>query len=140
MRMTFREYLDFPLDGYHKFIDGRPIFGHTKTIRGVLSSLLMTTLIAMIIGTTAVTGALIAFYAMLGDLLSSFIKRRLGMASSKMALGLDQIPESLLPLMAVNSYFEITWSEMLIVMSEFFILELVFSHLYIRYYLKTSPY
>ncbi len=39
-----------------------------------------------------------------GDLLSSFIKRRLGMAASSRALGLDQIPEALIPMV-----FAVVW-------------------------------
>lgn len=84
-------------------------------------------------------GAIIALNAMLGDLSSSFIKRRLGIPSSKMALGLDQIPESLLPLVAVRSYFRLSWSDVLIIMTAFFILELILSHLFNRRYIKTNP-
>src|SRR6478736_778738 len=39
-------------------------------------------------------------FAMAGDLFSSFVKRRLHLASSSMAIGLDHIPESLFPLLA----------------------------------------
>jgi hypothetical protein len=42
----------------------------------------------------------VAFMAMLGDLFSGFVKRRLGMGPSDKALGLDYVPESLLPLLA----------------------------------------
>ena len=35
---------------------------------------------------------------MAGDLLSSFTKRRMRLASSSMAPGIDQVPESVLPL------------------------------------------
>ena len=35
-----------------------------------------------------------------GDLFSSFVKRRLDLASSSMAIGLDHIPESFFPLLA----------------------------------------
>lgn len=45
-------------------------------------------------------GVLIATFAMAGDLFSSFVKRRLDLASSSMAIGLDHIPESLFPLLA----------------------------------------
>ena len=37
---------------------------------------------------------------MAGDLFSSFVKRRLHLPSSSMAIGLDHIPESLFPLLA----------------------------------------
>ena len=42
-------------------------------------------------------GALVAAMAMLGDLFSSFLKRRMGLAPSRQAIGLDQIPESCFP-------------------------------------------
>ena len=38
-------------------------------------------------------GLLVAATAMAGDLLSSFLKRRLALAPSSQAIGLDQIPE-----------------------------------------------
>jgi len=38
-------------------------------------------------------GTLVATFAMAGDLFSSFVKRRLHLASSRMAIGLDHIPE-----------------------------------------------
>ena len=47
-------------------------------------------------------GALIATFAMAGDLFSSFLKRRLHLASSSMAIGLDHIPESLFNQMSIR--------------------------------------
>ena len=139
MKVTLRDHLDYPLDGYRLFIDGRPIFGHTKTIRGIFSALLFPPLIALAFGIPAMIGAIVGFFAMLGDLQSSFIKRRLGIASSKMALGLDQIPESILPLLAVKSYLELTWGDISVIMGAFFILELILSYLFFRLYLKPAP-
>lgn len=139
MKMILQERFDYPLDGNRSFIDGRPVFGHTKTVRGILSSLLITSLVALVIGIPAMIGAIVGLNAMLGDLLSSFIKRRLGIRSSKMALGLDQIPESLLPMLVVRSYFRLSWNDILVVMTAFFILELVLSHLFNRHYIKTNP-
>ena len=45
-------------------------------------------------------GILTTTCAMAGDLFSSFVKRRLHLASSSMAIGLDHIPEFLFPLLA----------------------------------------
>ena len=39
-----------PIDGNTQFIDGRPLFGRSKTIRGVVVSLLVTALVALLIG------------------------------------------------------------------------------------------
>ena len=85
-----------PLDGGALFVDGQPIFGPTKTIRGVVVSLLATSICAELMGLGWSVGTLIATFAMAGDLVSSFVKRRLHLASSSMAIGLDHIPESAL--------------------------------------------
>jgi hypothetical protein len=89
-----------PLDGGGLFVDGRPVFGPTKTIRGVVASVLATAICAALMGLGWRVGVLIAVFAMAGDLFSSFVKRRLDLASSSMAIGLDHIPESLFPLLA----------------------------------------
>ena len=89
-----------PLDGGTLFVDGRAVFGPTKTIRGVVVSVLATAICAALMGLGWRLGVLIAVFAMAGDLFSSFVKRRLDLASSSMAIGLDHIPESLFPLLA----------------------------------------
>jgi CDP-2,3-bis-(O-geranylgeranyl)-sn-glycerol synthase len=78
--------------------------------------------------------------AMLGDLLSSFIKRRLGMASSSMALGLDQIPESLLPLLAVAETFELSGSTIAWTVAGFVVLELTLSPIFYWLGIRNQPY
>jgi len=64
-----------PIDGNTRFIDGRPLFGPSKTIRGLVVSLLLTALAAPLIGLQFKIGLLVAAAAMAGDLLSSFSKR-----------------------------------------------------------------
>src|SRR5512134_981978 len=83
-----------PLDGGMTFNDGRPLFGPAKTIRGIVLSLLATPIAAALIGLPWQLGAVVAGAAMAGDLLSSFVKRRMGLAPSSKATGLDQIPEA----------------------------------------------
>ena len=87
-----------PIDGNTRFIDGRPLFGPSKSIRGLVVSLLLTALAAPLIGLQFKIGLLVATAAMVGDLLSSFLKRRFGFAPSSKATGLDQIPEFTLSL------------------------------------------
>ena len=69
-----------PIDGNAQFADGRPLFGPSKTIRGVVVSLLVTAMGAPLLGLPIWIGLLVAAAAMAGDLLSSFLKRRLGLA------------------------------------------------------------
>src|ERR1700730_3496217 len=67
----------FPLEAGTIFLDGRPLFGASKTIRGILISVLITTASAPLIGLDVTIGAIVAGTAMVGDLRSSFVKRRL---------------------------------------------------------------
>jgi len=97
-----------PLDRGKVLADGYSLFGPSKTWRGIVSSILLTMLVAPLLGMTALIGVSIAVAAMSGDLLSSFIKRRLGKAPSSQSMGLDQIPESLLPLLVVMSPLSLT--------------------------------
>ena len=92
-----------PVDGNARFFDGRPLVGPSKTIRGIVISLLVTALGAILLGLPFWLGLLVASTAMAGDLLSSFLKRRLHLVASSKATGLDQIPESLFPLLACRS-------------------------------------
>jgi CDP-2,3-bis-(O-geranylgeranyl)-sn-glycerol synthase len=129
-----------PIDGGMRFFDGRPLFGPSKTIRGALLAILVTTAGAPLIGLDWTIGALVGLSAMIGDLLSSFIKRRLAMASSSQASGLDQIPESLLPLLACRGAPAITYLDMLIILVLFFVGEVVLSRLLFKLGLRDRPY
>jgi len=103
-----------PLDGGLRLFDQRPVLGPSKTFRGVLASVLATGLLAPLFGFSPVIGAGFACLAMLGDTCSSFIKRRLGIASGHPVLLLDQLPESLLPLWFMQSIVGGTTAEILV--------------------------
>jgi CDP-2,3-bis-(O-geranylgeranyl)-sn-glycerol synthase len=129
-----------PIDGGLRFFDGRPLFGSSKTIRGALLAILMTTAGAPLIGLDWKIGALVGILAMIGDLLSSFIKRRLGMASSSQASGLDQFPECLLPVLACRGALELTLLDILAIVLLFFVGEVLLSRLLFRFGLRDRPY
>jgi hypothetical protein len=82
---VFGEYFNEPLDGGSTFIDQQPIFGDSKTIRGIVLSLVATTAAAPVLGIEWVIGLCIGGVAMLGDLGSSFLKRRFNMPPSSRA-------------------------------------------------------
>jgi len=138
------------VDAGKYFIDHNPLFGATKTWRGILAACLLTSVAAWLMHLSFITGFLIALGAMLGDLCSSFIKRRLGMSSSSMALGLDQIPESLLPLLLVKSFAlallppplqaDLTWTVVWQIVAMFFVAELLVSRLLYRLQIRNRPY
>lgn len=129
-----------PLDGGRCWFDGRPLFGHSKTLRGVFSALLLTALTAPLLGYDVRLGMSVGALAMTGDLLSSFLKRRLGLAPSSMALGLDQIPESLLPALVLQGAFGLDGDEVLTVSGAFFLLGLVLSALLYAVGIRKQPY
>ena len=129
-----------PLDGNAKFIDGRPLLGPSKTIRGIIVSLLATALAAPLLGLQLRIGLLVGATAMAGDLLSSFLKRRLGLPSSSRATGLDQIPESLIPLLACRSALALSAMDIAAGSVIFFVGELLLSNLFFRLRLRDLPY
>jgi hypothetical protein len=128
-----------PLDGGALFADARPIFGPTKTIRGVVVSILATAICAMLMGLGWRVGVLIATFAMAGDLFSSFVKRRLDLASSSMAIGLDHIPESLFPLLASRLLLPLSILDVLAGVTTFVVGALILSPLLFRLNLRDEP-
>jgi CDP-2,3-bis-(O-geranylgeranyl)-sn-glycerol synthase len=115
--------LAFPLDGGKKFVDGRVFFGHSKTVRGIIS-----------------TGALFATASLSGDLVSSFIKRRLNIPPSSRALGLDQLPESILPLLFCWQALDLDMPTAMTIVLIFFWGELVLSLILFRLNIRDHPY
>ena len=103
-----------PVDGGLKLYDQRPVLGPSKTLRGLLASLLATALIAPMLGYSPLTGAAFASLAMLGDIFSSFLKRRLGIAPGRSVPVLDQLPESLLPLWLMQPVVGGTTAEIMV--------------------------
>ena len=130
----------YPLDGGIKLGDGRPLFGSSKTIRGILVSIVVTTAAAPLLGLSLGVGATVAAAAMAGDLFSSFTKRRLNFPSSSQALGLDQIPESLLPMLACANALSLTATDIVLGVAIFFVGELILSRLLYWLRLRDRPY
>jgi CDP-2,3-bis-(O-geranylgeranyl)-sn-glycerol synthase len=139
-KKIFGDHLAYPLDGGARFFDGRPFLGPSKTVRGVVLSILITLLGAPLIGLTAMTGLLIGCFAMAGDLFSSFWKRRLNMAPSSRATGLDQIPEALFPLIACRAVLPLTIADIAMAVAIFFAGETVLSLLFYRLRIRDRPY
>lgn len=90
--------LSSPIDRGFRCADGQPLLGSSKTVRGLLLAIVATAVCGPLLGLEWRTGALVGSAAMAGDMLSSFVKRRMKLPASSRANGLDQIPESLLPL------------------------------------------
>ncbi|MFN3909752.1 MAG: CDP-2,3-bis-(O-geranylgeranyl)-sn-glycerol synthase [Candidatus Anstonellaceae archaeon] len=97
----------FPIDFNKKFFDGRPILGKGKTYLGLLGGFLAGMLSSILEAKILIgsefdifasnfylyleIGFLLSSGALLGDLLGSFIKRRLGIKQGKSSFLLDQL-------------------------------------------------
>jgi CDP-2,3-bis-(O-geranylgeranyl)-sn-glycerol synthase len=77
---------------------------------------------------------------MAGDCLSSFVKRRLGLESSAMALGLDQIPEALLPAISMRTYVRLSVIDIGAIVLIFSVGALALSRVFFRLGLREQPY
>lgn len=132
--------LDQPLDRRMIVFDGRRLLGASKTWRGLFAAGTSTTLVAVLLECDWYAGLLVAALAMLGDCASSFIKRRLGMQPGAMALGLDQVPEALLPALYWRHYASFAWPDVLLVVVLFFFIELLLSRLLYTLKIRKRPY
>jgi CDP-2,3-bis-(O-geranylgeranyl)-sn-glycerol synthase len=101
-RLLLGHRLDCPLDGGRILADGRPLLGTSKTWRGLAAAILTTPLFSVILGLSWIIGLVVAVGAMLGDVIASFIKRRMGRRPSEPVFLLDQIPEALIPVLALQ--------------------------------------
>jgi CDP-2,3-bis-(O-geranylgeranyl)-sn-glycerol synthase len=139
-KKLFGQSFALPLDAGLTFFDGRPLFGPSKTIRGIVFAVLVTTAGSPLIGLDWSVGAIAAAAAMVGDLCSSFVKRRLNFPSSSQALGLDQVPESLLPLLACRAALSLTAADVVFCAGMFLIGEIILSRIFYRAHLRDEPY
>jgi CDP-archaeol synthase len=139
-RNILKSRFETAVDSNRVFFDGRPVFGPAKTWRGIISAILLTVPIAFSLGFNAGLGLVAAALAMVGDLLASFIKRRLNLPPSSRSLGLDQIPESLLPMLACQSLLGLSWQSTIMVVILFFVMELLLSRLLYQLHIRKHPY
>jgi hypothetical protein len=129
-----------PLDSGARYLDGQPLFGPSKTIRGILFSVLGTVVGAYLVGLRGKIGALVGSGAMSGDLFSSFLKRRMRLPASSRAIGLDQVPESLFPLLACRRALSLTVLDIAVIVVTFFISEILISRVLYKFRLRDRPY
>jgi CDP-2,3-bis-(O-geranylgeranyl)-sn-glycerol synthase len=139
-RWLLRHRFYRPLDGGMNLSDGRPLLGPSKTWRGLIASLLLTSLMAWLLGLSLGFGVLFGLLAMSGDLLTSFIKRRFGMKVSSMAPGFDYLLESLLPVMVLAVSLELRFSDALVIIVLFMVLALFLSRLLFWLGIRKRPY
>ena len=109
-------------------------------MRGIVASTLAAGLAASLLGLGWRLGAILAALALTGDLFASFCKRRLGLAVHARALGLDQIPESLLPLLVLQAQLNLGTADIVLLTAAFVLLEMLLSVLLYRLRIRDWPY
>lgn len=139
-KKILKHRFSFPLDGGFHLGDGQPLFGASKTLRGILLSLTVTSALAPMLEVSWRIGIMAAAAAMIGDLFSSFVKRRMRLQPSSQALGLDQIPESLLPMLVCAGPLGLSIVDMAVGVALFFFGELLASRLLFKVKLRDRPY
>jgi CDP-2,3-bis-(O-geranylgeranyl)-sn-glycerol synthase len=111
----------------------------TCTVRGLLAAVIATGCAASLFGRSFLLGVLLGLCAMGGDLVSSCIKRRLGINSSESALGLDQSLEVLAPALVLRTAFAFQGAEIVTVVLAFFALEIGLSRVLYRLHIRDRP-
>ncbi len=81
-----------------------------------------------------------AIVSMAGDLFSSFLKRRMNLPPSSQAIGLDQVPESLFPLMACRELLGLNYADIFLTVAIFFVGELAISRVLYAFRVRDQPY
>jgi len=138
-RVILKGYLSTPIDMGYNWIDGRPLLGPHKTWRGLAITVVGTGLASYFTPLGLKLGIDLAMYSISGDLISSFVKRRLGLKSGQKALLLDQGPESFLPLWILKDRLSISWAEISLILIFFIILEIGLSPLLYYLHIRRNP-
>lgn len=128
-----------PVDFGTRLSDGYPLFGHSKTWRGITAAIFITSFISASLGYPPSIGLLIGIFAMLGDLFSSFVKRRLAIEPSGMFTGMDQIPESLFPALALQPILGLHWYDAILVVVFFVFLNRWLSIALFKLNIRSEP-
>ncbi|WP_303291099.1 CDP-archaeol synthase [Marinobacter sp. SS5-14b] len=135
----FNHHADWPIDGGRLCRDGRALLGASKTWRGLVVGTLACLIFAAWVGLGAGFGALFGLLALLGDLFSSFVKRRRGMSSSARAVWLDQLPESVAPMLMAWLWLPVPLWEAMAIALLFALSNMLFSPLLYRLGIRRQP-
>jgi len=96
-----RGRLSAPLDCHVRLRDGTRLLGGHKTWRGVLAGEIACAVMGHLLGYSWTLGIAFAALSLAADAASSCVKRRLRLAPGAEVPVLDQLPEALLPLLAL---------------------------------------
>jgi len=144
------KFLGYPVD-FNKKLGNKPVLGKNKTYRGIFFGVLAALVIAYLqfylyqypffrsisfynYNNWAIIGFLLGFGALLGDLVKSFIKRRMNVKPGKRFIPLDQIDYSIGAIALFSFYDALSSSKILIIIIMSFFLHIITNHS--AFYLK----
>lgn len=148
LAFTMGERWDKPLDLARSHRDGRPLFGAHKTQRGVFGGILTGGVVGWTIGLGWWPGLVAGVLSMMGDVATSYIKRRLGKESGEVIPVADQLLEGLLPLPVLGPWLGMSPGNMFWVLALFiagaysgslFLNRVLFSKPFDRYPRRLNP-
>ena len=129
-----------PLDLGRQLRDGHPVFGSSKTWRGLISAIFTSCALSILFAYGIRFGLIFGSLVMAGDLLSSFTKRRRGFKPSDQSLGLDQLPESLIPSLYAVVALDVVWWWAIALPLSFMLIEIIVSRPMFRFNVRKHPY
>lgn len=152
-----------PIDLGKNFFDGKRIFGKGKTFKGAVNGIIIGVFIAFFLilifsniqyscetqqcvqplslfGNYLLYGFLSSFGAIIGDLVGSFIKRRLSIESGKESILLDQLPFVLVALTFTSFLYLPNLEEFIVILILTVILHRISNVIAYNLKLKSVPY
>lgn len=128
-----------PVDGGCRLRDGGRLFGPTKTWRGLLGGIVAAECTGLVLGVGIGHGGAAGGLSLLGDLGTSFLKRRLRLPPSTRATGLDQLPEALVPTLCLAGWFELGVWQAATVVAGFIVADMAMSRVGFRLGIRRNP-
>ncbi len=113
-QVVLGERLKYPVDGGILWLDKKPLLGQNKTLRGIVISIAGGTAACGLLGQPWWIGGVAATLSMVGDLTSSFIKRRMNVPSGNDLFPHDHILESLFPVLFLTPFLQLSLIQVII--------------------------
>lgn len=139
LQRYFKDRYAWPIDSGYILPSGHYLFGPSKTWRGLIAGTICSAIVAWLMGLSFLFGLIFGLLSLIGDLISSLIKRRMNLPSSSKAFGIDQIPEAILPLVACAFYLEYGVKTVLLVTLSFFLLNVLMSPILYQLGIRKNP-
>jgi len=138
-------FLKIPID-FGKRINDRPLFGENKTFRGLFFGVVFAVIVTFLqsffyenglflsfslvdYSNWLILGVLLGFGAIFGDLVESFVKRRLGYESGRPFVPFDQTDFIFGALVFAYPFVALSFSKIVIVLLLSFFLHIIVNHI-----------